>query len=63
LCQYPKEAFIFSKTSLVCYVLKKVYVTSFKELVTVKLPDENAVFETLIFLSERIQKIEWDIKK
>lgn len=63
LYKHPKEALIFSKTSLVWNVLKKVYVTSFKELVTGKLPDENAVFETLIFFSERIQGIEWNIKK
>lgn len=63
LYQHPKEALIFSKTSIVWNVLKKVYVTSFKELVTGRLPDENAVFETLVFLSERIQGMEWDIKK
>ena len=63
LYKHPKDALIFSKTSLVWNVLKKVYVTSFKELVTGKLPDENAVFEVLIFLSKRIQEMEWNIKR
>lgn len=63
LYQHPKDAFIFSKTSIVWNVLKKVYATSFKELVTGSLPSENAIFETLIFLSKRIEHIEWNIKK
>ncbi|WP_281336219.1 nucleotidyl transferase AbiEii/AbiGii toxin family protein [Flavobacterium eburneipallidum] len=63
LYHHPKEALIFSKTSIVWNVLKKVYATSFKELVTGTLPSENAVFETLVFLSNRIHKMEWDIKK
>lgn len=63
LYQHPKNALIFSKTSMVWNVLKKVYATSFKELVTGSLPGENAVFETLVFLSNRIQKMEWNIKK
>jgi len=63
LYEHPKDALIFSKTSVVWNQLKKVYATSFKELVTVELPDENAVFESLVFLSERLQKMQWDIKK
>lgn len=63
LYKHPQEALIFSKTSIVWNVLKKVYATSFKELVTGKLPDENAVFEVLIFLSKRIQEMEWNIKR
>ena len=63
LFKHPKDALIFSKTSIVWNVLKKVYTTSFKELVTGSLPSENAVYETLVFLSKRIQKIEWEIKK
>jgi Nucleotidyl transferase AbiEii toxin, Type IV TA system len=63
LYKHPKDALIFSKTSMVWNVLKKVYQTSFKELVTGSLPSENAVFETLVFLSKRIQKIVWEIKK
>ncbi len=63
LYEHPKDALIFSKTSVVWNQLKKIYATSFKELVTDELPDENAVFESLVFLSERLQKIEWTIKK
>jgi hypothetical protein len=63
LYQHPKEALIFSKTSIVWNVLKKVYVGSFNELVTGSLPNEEAVFETLVFLSTRIETIEWNINK
>lgn len=61
LYQHPKYALIFNKTSMVWNELKKVYTTSFKELVTGKLPNENDVFETLIFLSKRIGLIDWKI--
>lgn len=63
LYQHPKEALIFRETSTVWNELKKVYTTSFKELVTGKLPNENAVFETLVFLSKRIEFINWKINK
>lgn len=63
LYKHPKDALVFSKTSLVWDQLKKVYATSFKELVTGKLPEEKEVLETLLFLSDRIQKMEWSIKK
>ena len=63
LYEHPKDALIFSKTSLVWNHLRKVYLTKFKELVTGELPDENAVFETLVFLSQRIQQMKWNIKK
>lgn len=63
LYKHPKNAIIFSNTSVVWNQLKKVYMTSFKELVTGALPDENAVLGSLVFLSERIQKMNWSIKK
>ncbi|MGO4773493.1 hypothetical protein ACEN2I_17685 [Flavobacterium sp. W22_SRS_FK3] len=63
LYEHPKDALIFSKTSFVWNQLKKVYMTSFKELVTGKLPDENTLLGSLIFLSERLQRMEWSIKK
>ncbi|OXE98092.1 nucleotidyltransferase AbiEii toxin of type IV toxin-antitoxin system [Flavobacterium araucananum] len=63
LYEHPKDALIFSKTSIVWNQVKKVYSTSFKELVTGNLPDENKVLETLLFLSDRIQKMKWSIKK
>jgi hypothetical protein len=65
LYKHPKEALIFSNTSIVWNTLKKVYSSSkFKELIIGKsFPEENDVFETLTFLSKRIQGIEWEIKK
>lgn len=63
LYEHPKEAFIFSKTSIVWNQLKKVYTTSFKELVTGHLPDENKILETLLLISERLEKMEWSVKK
>jgi predicted nucleotidyltransferase component of viral defense system len=66
LYQHPKEALIFSKTSIVWNTLKKIYTGSkFKELIIgkAKPPDENEIFETLVFLAKRIEGIEWDIKK
>ena len=58
---HPKEALIFRETTTVWETLKKVYLTDFKELVTGTLPKENEVLETLLFLSERVGKIEWKI--
>lgn len=60
---HPKEALLFKDTEVVWNTLKKVYVTSFKELVTGTLPDENDVLNSLLFLAERMQDIEWTIKK
>lgn len=62
LYEHPKDALIFNKTSIAWNQLKKVYTTSFKELVTGNLPDESKILETLLFLSDRIQKMEWSIK-
>jgi Nucleotidyl transferase AbiEii toxin, Type IV TA system len=65
LYNHPKEALIFSKTSIVWNTLKKVYGSSkFKELIIgKKFLEENDIFETLVFISKRIEKIEWEIKK
>ena len=66
LYKHPKEALIFSETAMVWNTLKKVYSGSkFNELLIgkAKPPNEIEVFETLVFISERIQKIKWDIKK
>lgn len=60
---HPKEALLFKDTKVVWDTLKKAYDTSFKELVTGTLPNENDVLNSLLFLAERIQKIEWTIKK
>ena len=66
LYNHPKNALIFSETEMVWNTLKKVYSGSkFNELLIgkVKPPAENEVFETLVFLSKRIQAIKWDIKE
>lgn len=64
LYQHPKEALIFSETTIVWATLKKVYTGSkFKELIIgkAKRPEENDIFETLVFLSKRIAKMDWNI--
>lgn len=58
---HPKDALIFKETVAVWNELKKAYTTSFKELVTGTLPDESEILKSLLFLSERIQKTQWDI--
>ena len=64
LYKHPKDALIFSDTVLVWNVLKKVYTGSkFNELLigNAKPPHENDVFETLVFLTERIEVISWEV--
>jgi hypothetical protein len=64
LYKHPKDALIFSDTVLVWNVLKKVYTgTKFNELLigNAKPPNESDVFETLVFLSERIEVISWEV--
>jgi hypothetical protein len=64
LYNHPKEALIFSETVMVWDVLKKVYTgTKFNELLigNEKPPHENDVFDTLVFLSERIELISWEV--
>ena len=64
LYNHPKEALIFSDTVMVWNVLKKVYTgTKFNELLigNEKPPHENDVFDTLVFLSERIELISWEV--
>lgn len=66
LYNHPKNALIFSETEMVWNTLKKFYSGSkFNELLIgkTKPPTENEVFETLVFLSKRIEEIEWDIKE
>lgn len=64
LYKHPKEALIFSETDMVWNTLKKVYSGSnFNELLIgkTKPPTENEVFETLVFLSKRIEGIDWEV--
>jgi predicted nucleotidyltransferase component of viral defense system len=64
LYNHPKDALIFRETEMVWTTLKKVYTGSkFNELLIGKVypPAEHEVFETLVFLSKRIEGIEWDV--
>lgn len=66
LYKHPKNALIFNETATVWNTLKKTYTSSkFKELIIGESlpPDENEVLKTLMFLSNRIEGIKWDIKK
>lgn len=55
---HPKEALIFAEPENVWEKLKATYTDSFKALVYGVLPEEKAVLETLIKVSERLQQIE-----
>ena len=64
LYNHPKKALIFNETATVWNALKKTYTGSkFKELIIGESlpPDENEVLKTLIFLSNRIEEIKWDV--
>lgn len=66
LYNHPKDALIFSKTVMVWDTLKKVYSGSaFNELLIGKAtpPTEAEVFETLLYLSKRVEGIEWHVKE
>ena len=61
LYNHPKDALIFSETEMVWQTLKKVYSGSkFNELLIgkTKPPTEDEVFETLLFLSKRVEGME-----
>jgi len=60
---HPKEALLFKDTVTVWNELKKTYVTTFKELVTGSLPNENEILKSLLFLSKRVGEIGWSIEK
>lgn len=66
LYNHPKDALIFNETEMVWNTLKKVYTGSaFNDLLIgkTKPPAEAEVFETLLFLSKRVEGIEWDVKE
>lgn len=65
LYNHPKEAVIFSETSRVWDTLKKIYTgAAFTDLIigAKPPPEENKVFETLLFLSKRLEGMEWKVK-
>ena len=66
LYNQPKNALIFNETATVWNTLKKTYTGSkFKELIIGESlpPDENEVLKTLMFLSNRIEGIKWDVNE
>jgi len=58
---HPAEALIFAKPKETWNQLKKTYNGSFKTLVFGKFPDENDILNTIKFVANRLQKINWQI--
>lgn len=61
LKHHPKEALIFRDLESVWAELRIVYAGDFKKLVYGTFPHEKAVFETLMMIRERLNRISWDI--
>lgn len=62
LSNHPKTTILFSDTKNVWNQIKNTYETSFKELVFGEFPKEQEILKTLISLSNRLNKIVWDIE-
>jgi len=62
LNHHPNEALIFKDLDNVWNELKTIYNGDFKNLVYGELPKEEAVFETLKMIQERLKTISWTIK-
>jgi len=62
LVYHPNEALIFKDLQSVWSELKKMYYGDFKNLIYGELPKEEAVFETLTMIQERLKTISWTIK-
>jgi hypothetical protein len=60
--KHPKDALFFSETKETWSQLKDVYSNEFTHLVYGELPDENDVLETMLLVSNRLQKINWTVK-
>lgn len=60
LKHHPKEALIFRDLEHVWSALKPTYTGGFKNMVYGQLPNEKAVFDTLLMISERLKDISWD---
>ena len=61
LVNHPATALIFSDTDKTWQQLKRTYETTFAALVYGKLPDEQAILETLEEVSMRLKSIKWAI--
>jgi hypothetical protein len=59
---HPNEALIFNDLENVWGELKTIYNGDFKNLVYGELPKEEAIFETLKMIQERLKIISWTIK-
>ena len=62
LNHHPNEALIFKDLDNVWNELKTIYNGDFKNLVYGELPKEEAVFETLKMIQERLKTLSWTIK-
>ena len=62
LKEHPVSAVIFNQPKNTWEQLKNTYNSSFKELVYGELPTENEILETLEIISNRLKKVEWNIK-
>ena len=60
---HPQDAIIFSEPEKTWDAIKQPYRTSFRDLVTGKLPLEQDLIETLIEISKRLNKLEWSLNK
>jgi predicted nucleotidyltransferase component of viral defense system len=61
LIHHPVDAFIFKDLETVWSELKTVYSGDFKNLVYGELPKEEAVFDTLKMIQNRLKAISWTI--
>ena len=61
--QHPSNAIIFKEYTTVWDTVRKIYITTFKELVTGKLPSDEAILAMLRFLADRITEVIWDVEK
>jgi len=61
--QHPADALIFKDPITVWHTVRKTYTSTFKELVTGELPEEEAIMATLKFLAGRVTEVNWKIKK
>lgn len=62
LKEHPVSAIIFNKLESTWKKLRNTYNTRFKELVFGELPTNTEISETLKTLSDRLEKIKWEIK-
>jgi len=62
LIHHPNQALIFKKLENVWETLKVTYNSDFKTLVYGELPKDDAVFETLKMIQNRLENISWPIK-